>query len=73
MMTFILTCYFFSDEPEFPEFTLAQRKASRKCAMVFGSRELCRDAERKLREAFFTNDIGVVTSCEAAQQTKPRQ
>jgi hypothetical protein len=70
MMAFILTCYFFSGEPEFPEFTSAQRNASKKCATVFASRELCHDAEAKVRENFFTNDIGVVTDCETAPRTK---
>ena len=69
MSAFILTCYFFSGEPEFPELTLAQRDASKQCAILFRSRQLCLDAQAKIRKAFFSNTIGVVTACEAEQTT----
>ena len=70
MIAFVLTCYFFSSEAELPEFTLRQRRASEECNQLFKTRQLCLRAEDDVRESFFTNHVGVVTSCDPERQTK---
>jgi hypothetical protein len=69
MTAFVLSCYFFSNEPELPKFTPAQKNASKECDRSYKTNEFCLHAEDEVRRAFFINNIGVVTSCDGKRRS----